>query len=300
VISSHPKIFALGTRYTESIFNESVVIEEKVDGSQIGFCKLKGELIIRSKGAIINQENPDKLFKPAVDHILSKIDIIPEGMMFYGETLCKPKHNTLAYHRVPKNHIMLFSVGIYPDIFPADRSLLELWAKKLDIEAVPVLASGRVYSSLVSTLLDQISVLGGCAVEGVVVKNYHRPVALTPDVILPFTCGKLVSEEFKEVHRGRWKDEETSKGKLHSLYMQYQTPARWDKAIIHLKERGELDDSPKDIGKLFKEVHMDIESEEKENIKEALWEMHRKDLLRVATHGLPEYYKNKLMETFVE
>lgn len=64
--------------------------------------------------------------------------------------------------------------------------------------------------------------------------------------------------------------------------------------VQHLKEKNELEGEPRDIGRLMKEVNLDIIAEEKEAIKEVLWKEFSGDLLRVATHGLPEWYKNEL------
>jgi hypothetical protein len=61
-----------------------------------------------------------------------------------------------------------------------------------------------------------------------------------------------------------------------------------------LRELGELTDTPKDIGALFKEVSVDIEAEEKDFIMERLYLMHRKDLMKYATHGMPEWYKEQI------
>jgi len=298
-MNSFPKIFALGTKNTVHIFDNEVEITEKLDGSQIGFGKINGELVIRSKGAIINQDNPDDLFKPAVAHIKSIQADIPDGMFCYGEAFKKPKHNTLAYDRIPKNHIALFAVGWYPDDFVNCYEYLEDTADRFEVDAVPLLYKGRVpkteSSEFVKMLLKTRSVLGGADIEGVVIKNYHQQCCITQDVIMPITCAKFVSEEFKEVHRGRWNKEERPTGKFEQLAEGLRTEARWIKAINHLKEAGLLDGSPKDIGPLIKEVHKDIEQEEKDYIKDSLYKIYIKDILGTTTKGLPEWYKERLM-----
>ena len=74
------------------------------------------------------------------------------------------------------------------------------------------------------------------------------------------------------------------------------TEARWQKAVNHMKEDGRLTNSPKDIGTLFKEVHLDIIEEETDNIKEFLYNHFIKDIKRRATRGLPEWYKEQLLK----
>lgn len=83
-------------------------------------------------------------------------------------------------------------------------------------------------------------------------------------------------------------------GKLEVAISQYKSETRWNKAIQHLRENGELTGSPSDIGRLIKEVRFDITLEEKENIKEELWKIYKDDFMRHAVSGLPEWYKKKL------
>lgn len=109
--------------------------------------------------------------------------------------------------------------------------------------------------------------------------------------------GKFVSEAFKEVHGGAWK--EANPGQLEilkRLEMDYQTQARWQKAVLHLKERGELEDSPSDIGKLMKEVGQDINKECQDEIKRTLYSWAWPKLQRAVVRGLPEWYKNELLK----
>jgi len=54
--------------------------------------------------------------------------------------------------------------------------------------------------------------LGGCKVEGVVVKNYAKQFLLGGQP-MPLMMGKFVSENFKEVNQKTWKGEHTGKGK---------------------------------------------------------------------------------------
>lgn len=292
MITSFTKIFAIGTDYIRDIFNEEVEITEKIDGSQFDFGKIDGKLHMRSKGAQLYVEHPEKMFSEGMSYIESIQDRLPEGKVFFCEYLKKPKHNTLKYDRIPKNHIMLFSVmdfkkQSFEDTFP--------YIDTLDIEHVPVLFRGKINSvSDLTGVLETKSVLGGCNIEGVVVKNYHRQFLLGGQP-MPLMAGKFVSEAFKEVHRERWGAEEKGKSRMEVFFESFRTPARWEKAVQHLQEKGELLNEPKDIGKLFKEVHTDIEAEEKEAVKEFLWREFSGELKRRAAGGMAEWYKERLL-----
>lgn len=294
-MKAFPKIFAIGTDYIKDIFSEEVEITEKVDGSQFGFGKQDGEIITRSKGKVQYQGAVDQMFQTAVDYVHSIADRIPDNTFFYAEYLQSPHHNSLTYKRVPKNNLILFGVCDATDKFVSSYDELKVWADKLDIEVVPLLFKGKVTDlEMFKQLIDVESVLGGAKVEGVVVKNYERQFLLGGQP-MPLMAGKYVSEAFKEVHRG-WGKEHTNKGGWELFKMGYRTEPRWDKAIQHLRESGELTNTPKDIPLVMKEVQRDIEEEEGETIRMWLWKHQGNELLRLAVSGLPEYYKNKLLE----
>lgn len=81
-MNAFPKVHSLGTKYVKDIFMEPVEITEKLDGSQIGWGKVGGEFIIRSKGTIINKESPNNLFQEGVAYLKSIEKRIPDNMFF--------------------------------------------------------------------------------------------------------------------------------------------------------------------------------------------------------------------------
>lgn len=110
---SFPKIFQLGTVYVQDIFNEPVEITEKIDGSHFKFwIDEEGHLKTFSRGSEIFPESSDKLFKPVLEWAHSIKDKLGRGTVYYGETLCRPKHNVLTYNRVPTNNFCLFGCSL--------------------------------------------------------------------------------------------------------------------------------------------------------------------------------------------
>jgi hypothetical protein len=296
MIKAFPKIFSLGDKRVKDIFEDPVEITEKIDGSQFVFGKVNGHLFMRSKGAIIYPENPPSMFKEAVEYVLSIKDKLKDNRIFYCEYLQNPKHNVLNYNRIPHNHLMLFGVSdeTGTEFFPYP--IIKSFADYLEIETVPLLYAGEIkIPEDLYRFLDKESILGGCKVEGIVIKNYFKQVFLG-GVVLPIMSAKFVSEKFKEVHRNNWKNEFTTRGKWESYKESFRTEARWLKAIQHLKEKDELEFTPRDIGKLIKEILRDIIEEEKENIKDFLWKEFGEELLRNAIKGFPEFYKRYLIE----
>jgi hypothetical protein len=137
-----------------------------------------------------------------------------------------------------------------------------------------------------------MSFLGGQKIEGIVVKNYQR-LTQFGSVML----GKYVSERFKEIHGGEWRKNNPTPGDVvDRIIMDFRTPARWHKAVQHLQERGELEGSPRDIGKLVKEVPDDIFAEAEGEIKDTLFNYFKSKIRRGVVAGLPEWYKQELLE----
>ncbi|MCP4986711.1 MAG: hypothetical protein GY928_11840, partial [Colwellia sp.] len=143
-MKTYPKIWALGSRNVADIMEGKVEITEKLDGSQIGFGKdPEGNLVIRSKGAIIDQDNPQKLFAPAVEHILNVQHLIPNDTAFYGEAICSLRHNTLTYGSIPAGYIALFGKGSFSfDGHLSDYSSVEAWSLELAMGIVPLIYWG--------------------------------------------------------------------------------------------------------------------------------------------------------------
>jgi hypothetical protein len=141
--------------------------------------------------------------------------------------------------------------------------------------------------------LDTTAILGGQKIEGVVVKPVNYDLFGRDKKVL---MGKFVSEAFKEVHSKTWKVDNPSVGDIIAVIgARYCTAARWSKAIQHLTERGEIEDSVRDIGKIIKEVPEDIKKECEEEIKDALMGWAWPHIRRVVTRGLPSWYKEHLL-----
>ena len=297
-ISSFPKIFAIGDKRIDKIFLGDVEITEKVDGSQFGFGKIDGELMCRSKGKQLVLDAPEKMFAKAVEEVLSFQDKLIDGNFYYAEYLNKPKHNTIKYERVPEGYLALFGMmgdGVFVDDY--ERLLTE--AAWFGIEAVPLIYRGIISDPQeLLTMLNKDSLLGGSKIEGVVIKNYAHEFFIAGR-LYPIMCGKYVSEKFKEVHGSQWKKTHTGKGKWEVFVESFRTEARWEKAVQHLGDGGQLEGSPRDIGALIKETQRDIIEEEQDNIKQYLWNNFGAGLLRKSTSGLPEWYKEKLLKNSI-
>lgn len=289
---SYPKIFALGHKAVEDIFREPVIVEEKVDGSQFSFGRFGEELLIRSKGCVMNIAAPEKMFNHAAEMVRAMGSALHDGWTYRGEYLAKPKHNALAYDRIPRLHVMLFDISTGHEAYlSADAKREE--AERLGFEVVPLLFEGMVSElAFFRSFLDRTSALGGQKIEGVVVKNYQR---FTFDGKAMF--GKFVSEAFKEVHGASWKEENPSQHDIiERIVDKVRTPARWAKAVQHLREAGKIEDTPRDIGELIKEVRRDVRGECHGEIADLVMRWALPQIERGMIRGLPEWYKDELLK----
>lgn len=305
-LKSYPSIFSFGHRAIADLLTVPVYVQEKIDGSQFSFGLIRStdleilhgadsyELICKSKGAEIFLETADKLFKCAVEYVYSIKDKLVPGWTYRGEVLCRPRHNTLAYDRVPRHNVVIFDVNTSEETYLTYESMTE-YAAGLDLEVVPLLYQGIVTTAdQLKAFLETQSFLGGQKVEGVVVKPVGYGLFGVDKKAL---MGKYVSEAFKEIHGGEWKKNNPSNNEVvERVALLYKTPARWQKSIQHLKEAGQLEDSPRDIGKLMKEVNTDVLKECEAEIKEELFKQAWPKIARIITAGLPEYYKKMLLD----
>lgn len=292
-LRSYAKIYHLGHKYLADLLKGPVVIEEKVDGSQFSFGKREDQVFFRSRGAEIYPETADKLFKAAVDYVVSIKDSLVDGWTYRGEVLHAPRHNTLTYSRTPKHNVVIFDVETDDSQNFLSPKGKELEAAKLDLETVPVFFTGEITDAAgLESLLKEESFLGGCKLEGIVIKNY-----LQFGIDKKALMGKWVRSEFKEIHQGAWKGANPSRGDvIDAMVKVYRSEARWEKSIQHLRDKGLLQDAPQDIGLLIKEAQNDLVEECAAEIKEKLYEYALPKILRGSTAGLPEFYKKKLVE----
>ena len=297
MIKGFPKIFHLGDKRTENIFDDPVEVTEKIDGSQFNFGAVNGVLYMRSKGAEVHLNDNNKMFRQAAEFATKCFEDgkLPEGVVFHGEYLQRPKHNTLAYSRIPRNHFALYGVT-FPDGPLGSWNELAEWAEDLDCDLVPLIYQGNVNKGKLTELQNTVnkeSYFGGALREGFVVKNYHKDL-LVGGQYIPIMMCKYVSEQFKEKHKINWK--EANPSPLERIAASYTAEGRWIKAIQRRRELGELEGTPRDIGPLLKYINEDILEEEEDNIKDMLWKEFRKDIMRLAVKGFPEWYKKQLME----
>ncbi len=298
MLHSYPNVYQLGHKLVSNVLDGYVLVQEKIDGSQISFgIDNLGDLRIRSKNKEIDIEHPDDMFRLAVEWIVKNSSNLQAGWTYRGEYLQKSKHNTLAYSRVPRNNIILFDICDGVESY-LPYSEVKAEAERIGLEVVPLIAEGELTEANILARKDEWlsreSILGGTKVEGVVIKNYHVFTAEKK-----VAMAKIVRQEFKEQNSSNWKDEHpTLQDIIQRLIETYRNEARWRKAVQHLRDAGELQGEMKDIPLLMKEVSADVLKECKDEIVERLFAYAWPKIMKGITRGLPEWYKTQIDDLF--
>ena len=290
---SYPKIYNMGHAALADLLKDIVTVEEKIDGSQFSFGRFVDEIKLKSKRCELHMEgNTQNMFDMAIDTVKNLAHRLRDGWTYRTEYLNKPKHNALAYDRIPERTLIIYDINTEEETYLSYRDK-KSEAERIGLETVPLLYKGVI--SDLDTMLDilnRMSILGGQQIEGVVIKNYSR-FGRDGKALM----GKHVRESFRELNKSNWNKENKGQGAvLEVMKARYRTDARWDKAVQHLEEDGTLTWTPKDIGPLMKEVQTDMLAECEEDIKEQLFKWAKGDISRASSRGLAEWYKQKLLE----
>lgn len=289
--TSYPKIWNVGHPNVKELLKKEVVVEEKIDGSQFSFGIFDGELRCRSKNRQLVLDEPDGMFVKAVETVQSISHRLVDGWTYRAEYLQKPKHNGLAYDRVPVNHLIIFDVAIGLEDY-AFALAKQHAATALGLESVPVLFRGMLTADMFGELLQKTSVLGGAPIEGVVIKCVGEFGVDSKPLL-----AKYVSPLFREIQRRAWTKSNPTQGDvLQQLETVCRSEARWLKAVQRARDNGTLTSSPKDIGALIRVVQEDMAEECVDIISRDLLKWAMPKLKRASIRGLPEWYKEQLMK----
>jgi hypothetical protein len=275
---------------------QKVIVQEKVDGSQISFGrKLDGILHGKSHKQQLDMASPNTMFGPAIASIKRADDKMCMGLapnyIFRGEYLSRPKHNILSYDRIPKQNIIIFDIEAGDDskaYFPPD--VTRNIAEKAGFEVVPTIWEGLfddLTQEVITRLLKTQSILGGQLIEGIVIKCYAQRDANGNTLM----C-KYVRDDFKEMNGG--KKNKVTVDIVEQIGDSLAVPARFEKAVLHAKEDCKLVGEMDDIAVLMRELNIDFE-EHVDEIKTMLYSHYRKQIQRVANRGFATWYKGKLM-----
>jgi ATP-dependent RNA circularization protein (DNA/RNA ligase family) len=154
------------------LLSDVVVVEEKVDGANLGFSvDADGGLLAQSRGSYVDTDAPSGQWKPLKRWLAPRrhaiADALAPDLMLFGEW-CYAVHS-IRYTRLP-DWFLAF------DVF--DRSRREFWsaerrdklAAELDVVTVPTLGRGHYDLADLRAFLDASRLTDGPA-EGIYVRR---------------------------------------------------------------------------------------------------------------------------------
>lgn len=288
-MDGYGKVLAFGMCPShEELIGARVRVEEKIDGSQFQFwLDADGEVVCRSRSRELSEQEANKgQFRLAIGHVRSVAHLLTPGVVYRGECVSKPRHNIIAYDRVPKGFVVLWSVETKGGV--CDHYDLSVEAERLGFDCTPLL--GRVLLNELADLkpfIEGPSLLGGKR-EGIVIKRGN-------------IRAKIVGEKFQERKVTKTKrPRDTREGFLRELGRSYGPVPRWQKAIQHLREDGKLTGTPADIGPLIQEIQRDILEECWVEIRQAVYDNAKGTVLKATYEGFPEWYKAQCVAAFAK
>jgi hypothetical protein len=302
-INAYPSIDTLSVKSTRNWLeneNYKYYIEEKIDGSQLSIViDNDGKLSFYNKNKRAGMNNS---FEKAITMLNFKYDnknILNPDYTYYGESVCRIKHNVCVYERTPKFYFILYDIFNNVSNEYVSSEIKKLEADRVGFEIVQTLYQNTDPNQnpydICEKLINQIesgeikSCLGG-TIEGVVLKHHAfikkgNPVA---------TKLKLVTTKFKERHSIKQpKTELSADDFLISLGNSFCTEARFHKAYQHLIENNTINPENiknKDRDKIIMELNSDFDKEYKDELKELLYTEFSPLLKKLAREGSGNWF----------
>jgi len=297
---SYQKINGNHKKEVEGILDGNIVVEEKLDGSQFRIeIDENGIINCGSHNTDSNEMDSSfhKVIKEAAEVFKRTKSNVGDVITIFAEFIGKNKHNAITYARVPDHFFVVFDIHIMGEFL--NRKEKQMMCDKWGVEIVPRLFDGPgalLTKEKITELLKTPSFLGHSGtydrIEGIVIKNYDKHYDFNEGHSLygHFMCSKIVNPSFQETKSvGR----PQAGDKLEALKSSVCTEPRWRKAVQHLKEKGELTGGDEDIGSLIREIMTDLETEEKDTIKDQLYKLFGKDILKASTKGFASWYQQQ-------
>jgi hypothetical protein len=194
-----------------SLLDHELVVEEKVDGANLGFSTSdEGELLVQNRGSYLDRRESHPQFRPLWPWLSSRSRDLGEALwphlMLFGEW-CYAVHS-VAYARLPS-----YFLGF--DVY--DREMGKFWdtsrrdafLAQLGLDPVPRLAQGRFSKADLVRLIAAPSRVGAERMEGIVVR--HEAEGFTD------LRAKLVRAEFTQAIGEHWSRQALRRNRLASF-----------------------------------------------------------------------------------
>jgi ATP-dependent RNA circularization protein (DNA/RNA ligase family) len=180
----------------DAILAGEIVVEEKVDGANVGFSVEQGVLCLRNRGAYLDPAHGHPQFKPLHRWLAARREAIAHALRgdlaLYGEW-CYARHS-VRYTRLPDWLLVFDVLDLGTDKFWST-SRRDAFARDLGLATVPLVSAGRhTVASLRALLLP--SRFGEQPAEGLYLRRED------PEYLI--ARAKLVRAEFVQGIEEHW------------------------------------------------------------------------------------------------
>lgn len=326
----YPSVAHLGARANE-LFAHSIQwwIEEKIDGSQLSFSLRPQteppELRFTNHGKeLLAAVYSNNVFGPASAR-LSAHALSGDGggfhaaFVYHGEAVCKRKHSTLEYQRTPRFFFVCYDIYdslmetylSYPDKLVECRRLgLECVQLLREPNADPTALAYDTAAAFVERIDrgELTSMLGGCRLEGVVIKHNNLVTIKTYQGVersrtTAATRLKLVTKPFKESHASggtpKMVDVADANAAVADIGRLFATEARFTKGLLRMRDAdsGINDGYPRQtLEVLERDLDRDLAKEYEDEVKTYLWHALGGLVKKAAREGLADFWTSHRAE----
>lgn len=279
IVAVYPSI-AAGSLPANLAPDTMVWVQAKMDGSQLSVSvDTEGQMHFAKKGGGEITCASNHYYSAAYLSLHDKAQLFQPGYTYHGEAICKLRHNTATYGRLPRFSWMLYEVSVADGSNRVlDRAETEKLVQGTGVELVDTIYHGPLSDmptpeSIVSSAVP--TCLGG-DFEGIVLKVVNRTRG--KDGKWEHTRRKVVSQRFKETNQGKKSAGPKDSGPkdvsaiIESIGAIFDTDARREKAWQHLAERSATGKLGKGcIGDMVNELDADLLKEASSTIKDMLF-----------------------------
>ena len=246
-----PKISNLGEGTTSALFEEKVVVEEKIDGSNISIMfDYDFGIKANSRRGIIDIDNPPASCRNGIAHLINVSHMLSPNVTYFFECRDSVESHHTPYKRTPLNGLVLLDIVDFEDWYTSGEKQLIAKALSCDEPYITELESPWSLNKL-ADIIDKDSMLGN-NMEGVVVKTIDKPERI---------MAKLVRDEYIEYFIP---NVDESVDNISSIVAEI----RFEKVVQKMLDAYELKNDRSDIGKIITVIWKDICDEESEKLSE--------------------------------
>lgn len=172
----------LSKKDAKRLLGAKVVIEEKIDGANVGIIKTKNSFSLQKRGSLVGtseHEQFNRFHAWANTDKYDNIMAVPKGFLIYGEWAYAQHH--IYYDKLP-DYFLVFDVLKGSKFL--NRKQRDSFCEQYGFCQVPLIAEGYFTVLDIEKMMPTVSKFGDRA-EGMVIKRYTKKEYMRAKVVWP-------------------------------------------------------------------------------------------------------------------